>query len=70
MPRIPLPCRILFAKDDPFIDHAVFDGAALPANVQVLRAPAGGHVGFLGRPGRPGGYYWLDASLLAWIGAA
>ena len=69
-PRITLPCRILFAKDDPFIDHTVFDGAALPANVQVLRTPAGGHVGFIGRPGRPAGYYWLDASLLAWIGAA
>ena len=70
VPRITLPCRILFARDDPFIDHTVFDGAALPANVQVLRTPAGGHMGFLGRPGRPGGYYWLDASLVAWIGAA
>ena len=41
--------------------RGVFEGVALPANVQVLRTPAGGHVGFLGRPGRPGGFYWLDA---------
>ena len=70
VPGITLPCRILFGGDDPFIDGSVFDGVALPANVQVLRTPAGGHVGFLGRPGRPGGFYWLDAALLGWIGAS
>ena len=69
VPRITLPCRILFACDDPFIDDSVFDGVALPPNVRVTRTPAGGHMGFLGRPGRPGGYFWLDASLLDWIGA-
>ena len=69
VPRIALPCRILFAGDDPFIDDTVFDGAALPPNVQVLRTSAGGHMGFLGRPGRAGGYHWLDASLLDWMGA-
>ena len=68
VPGITLPCRILFGGDDPFIDGSVFDGVTLPANVQVLRTPAGGHVGFLGRPGRPGGFYWLDAALLGWIG--
>ena len=68
--RITLPCRILFAGDDPFIDDTVFDGVALPPNVQVLRTQGGGHMGFLGRPGTPGGYYWLDASLLDWIGVS
>lgn len=67
---IALPCRILFAGDDPFIDDTVFERVTLPPNVQVLRTPAGGHMGFLGRPGRPGGYYWLDASLMEWMGLA
>lgn len=70
VPRITLPCRILFAEDDPFIDATVFDGVALPENVEVVRTSKGGHLGFLGRPGRPGGYRWMDACLLDWIGAA
>ena len=70
VPRITLPCRILFAKDDPVIDATVFDGVALPPNVEVVRTSKGGHLGFLGRPGRPGGYRWMDACLLDWIGAA
>lgn len=70
VPRITLPCRILFAAADPVIDAAVFDGVALPSNVEVVRTSQGGHMGFLGRPGRPGGYRWMDACLLDWIGAA
>lgn len=70
VPHITLPCRILFAEDDPVIDATVFDGVALPPNVEVVRTPKGGHLGFLGRPGRPGGYRWMDACLLDWIGAA
>jgi predicted alpha/beta-fold hydrolase len=41
----------------------------LPANVQVLCTRHGGHLGFLGWPGRPGGYRAMDAQLLAWISA-
>lgn len=70
VPRITLPCRILFADDDPVIDATVFDGVALPPNVEVVRTSKGGHLGFLGRPGRPGGYRWMDACLLDWVGAA
>lgn len=70
VPRITIPCRILFAADDPFIDATVFDGQALPANVQVVRTARGGHLGFLGVPGRPGGYRWMDALLLEWLGVS
>lgn len=70
VPHVTLPCRILFADDDPVIDATVFDGVALPPNVEVVRTPHGGHMGFLGSPGRPGGYRWMDACLLDWIGAA
>ena len=69
-PHITLPCRILFAADDPVIDATVFDGLALPPNVEVVRTSKGGHLGFLGRPGQAGGYRWMDACLLDWIGTA
>lgn len=70
VPRMTLPCQILFAADDPLIDAHVFDGVALPPNVQVLCTRYGGHLGFLGMPGRNGGYRAMDAQLLAWITAA
>jgi predicted alpha/beta-fold hydrolase len=70
VPRLTLPCHILFAADDPLIDAHVFDGVALPPNVQVIRTRYGGHLGFLGRPGRAAGYRAMDAQLLAWITAS
>ena len=68
VPAIRVPCHILFAADDPVIDTTVFDHVALPPNVHVIRTTHGGHMGFLGRPWRPGGYHWMDAVLLAWLG--
>ena len=69
VPRLTIPCHILFAADDPLIDAHVFDGVALPSNVQVIRTRYGGHLGFLGRPGGAVGYRAMDAQLLAWITA-
>jgi predicted alpha/beta-fold hydrolase len=69
VPRLTIPCHILFAADDPLIDAHVFDGVALPSNVQVIRTRYGGHLGFLGRPGGGAGYRAMDAQLLAWITA-
>ena len=68
-PRITLPCRILFANDDPFIDATAFATVDLPSNVQVMHTRHGGHLGFLGWPGSAGGYRWLDTTLLGWIAA-
>jgi predicted alpha/beta-fold hydrolase len=69
VPRITLPCRMLFANDDPFVDASVFDAVALPPHVQLIRTARGGHLGFLGWPGSAGGYHWLDTTLLTWIAA-
>nr|AWJ66296.1 hydrolase, alpha/beta fold family functionally coupled to Phosphoribulokinase [uncultured bacterium] len=69
VPAINLPCKILFAKDDPFIDGTVFDALHLPDQVDVFHTAYGGHVGFLAQPQSPFGLRWLDGQLLHWLGA-
>ncbi len=68
VPNIRIPCHILFAEDDPFIDAAALDGFPVPSNVEVVRTRHGGHLGFLGTPRNAGGFRWMDSRILAWIG--
>jgi hypothetical protein len=65
--RIRIRGRILFAADDPLIDSSLLEDQKLPENLTVLVTTCGGHLGFLGRPGRPGGYRWMDHQVLDWI---
>jgi uncharacterized protein len=67
VPEIKLPCQVLFALDDPFIDGTIFDGKPLSSHVTVWHTAKGGHVGFVGAPGQPGGLHWLDWQLLHWL---
>jgi uncharacterized protein len=62
-----IPCHILFALDDPFIDGTVFDNKKLPSNIEVKHTARGGHVGFFAAPNRASGLHWLDAQLLTWL---
>ena len=54
VPRLTMPCHILFAADDPLIDAHVFDAVALPPNVQVIRDALWWTSWLSGRPGRAG----------------
>ncbi|GAB4184942.1 MAG: hydrolase [Simkaniaceae bacterium] len=65
--NISVPCKILFAKDDPIVNADSLDNVKYPANVQVYKSPGGGHMGFLSRPYRKVGIRWLDGVLLSWI---
>jgi predicted alpha/beta-fold hydrolase len=67
VPEINIPCQILFAADDPFIDGTVFAKTHLPSNIEIRHTSKGGHVGFLGSPFHKEGLHWLDAQLLAWL---
>ncbi len=69
VPAIALPCRVLFAADDPVVDASALDRQPRPRNVQVQKTARGGHLGFLGAPWYDGGFRWMDARLLEWIGA-
>ena len=65
--NIHVPCHILFAEDDPFIDPDALDGVRVPTNVEVVRTRHGGHLGFLGVPGSGDGFRWMDAQILKWV---
>lgn len=65
--RIEVPCHILLSKDDPIIDYQTLDDIDLPKNVDVHTTEEGGHLGFLGRPSKRWGFYWMDSLLLNWV---
>jgi uncharacterized protein len=64
---ITIPCKILFAQDDPIVAHHALDDHTLPANIQIYKTKKGGHMGYLGHPKSPRGFFWLDSLLEEWI---
>ena len=65
--KIGIPCRILFAEDDPLIAHTCLDSCNLPSNVELYKTKMGGHIGFLGDIRHERGFRWLDSLLEDWI---
>jgi predicted alpha/beta-fold hydrolase len=65
VPRVRIPMRILFADDDPIVDRTIADAVRPPDGAVVLRAPGGGHMGFLGLAGQDG-VRWMDRVVLEW----
>lgn len=61
--KIEQTTHLLFSDDDPFISTKSLEQCALPPAVQLYKTTHGGHMGFLGRDG-----YWLDKTLMRWIG--
>ena len=67
LPKISLPCHLIFAADDPFIDYRSALMNSLPTTTKVSLSPYGGHMGFLGWSGEEHGYFWLDHLLLSFL---
>jgi predicted alpha/beta-fold hydrolase len=67
IPNICIPCKILFAKDDPLIAHDLLDPLALSSDIEVFKTKHGGHLGFLGDPKGERGFYWMDSLLTDWV---
>jgi predicted alpha/beta-fold hydrolase len=65
--EIDAPCKILFSGDDPIVSPYSLDHVALPSHVELYKTKYGGHMGYLGNPTNPRGFYWLDSVLLEWI---
>ena len=64
---ISIPCKILFAEDDPIVSHRALDQYKLPDNIEIFKTKKGGHMGFLGNPQSSRGFFWLDSLLEEWI---
>lgn len=64
--NINIPCQILFAKDDPLIDHTILDSVNLPKNIHVFKTSHGGHMGFL-KMGFSKELFWMDDMIIYWI---
>jgi len=62
---IRVPTLLIQAKDDPLVPYAIYENLPPNPSIELLATEHGGHLGFLGRrPHR----FWLDETLLAWIG--
>lgn len=64
--RIHVPCDLLFAADDPFVDYKVLRHVELAAQTTAWLTKCGAHLGFIGRKENRRGVYWLDHHLLDW----
>jgi uncharacterized protein len=67
VPNIDVPCRILFAEDDPLICSTSLDDLELPENILIYKTKKGGHLGFLASPQKDRGFHWMDNLLEGWI---
>lgn len=64
---ISIPCKILFSKDDPIIDHTVLEDESLPSHVTVVKTNHGGHLGYLSNPIKKKVFRWMDKILMDWV---
>ncbi len=67
LPAIQIQCHLLFSRDDPIVDSTVLDAVDVPSNISILSTQRGGHLGFLGTPGKGRSFYWMDKVILNWI---
>jgi hypothetical protein len=65
--QINIPCKILFAEDDPVIPHSRLDREVLPKNITIYKTKNGGHLGYLGNPRAKHGFRFMDNIINEWI---
>lgn len=66
VPKITIPTKILFAKDDPIIKSTTLDHVPLPHNIEIYKTQYGGHIGFMGFNIFKE-FRWMDNQLETWV---
>ncbi len=69
IPRIMVPGLVVHAEDDPFIPAEPFRSVEFPPRLALELIPSGGHLGYVSQHRWMGDRRWLDARLIAWLGA-
>lgn len=67
VPKIRVPCDILFSEDDPVIRCRTIEALRPPPAVNLWKTRQGGHLGFLGWSKEYRGIRWMDHKLLSWL---
>ena len=66
VPSIEIPCKVLFSKDDPIINHKMLDTLPHNNNIELFKTQHGGHLGYLANP-KSGCFYWMHETIKGWI---
>ena len=67
IPRIAVPTLILCARDDPVVECETLQKLGGRPGLDIVLTRQGGHMAFIGADGRPFGFRWMDALVLAWM---
>lgn len=62
-----IPCKLIMAMDDPFIDYTSIKDLTLPNNFEITLTQNGGHLGFLCHPIKHKTFRWLDQQVDHWL---
>lgn len=63
--NIRVPCDLLLAADDPFIDYTIMQRIKkVPSSTSVWLTSTGSHLGFIGYGENQKAYFWMDKWLL------
>lgn len=64
--NIQIPCDVLLAADDPFIDYNIIKHARISPSTNVWLTMKGGHMGFIARGTVQQDFFWMDKLLINW----
>lgn len=67
LPKIRHAALVIGAEDDPLIPVESLREATYSDSTEVLIAPSGGHMGFIGRKGIDPDRRWMDWRIIEWI---
>lgn len=69
IPHIRVPTLVISSRDDPLVPASLFEQLSPPPTVSLCLTEAGGHLGFIARPGIDRDCRWMDWRIVDWVTA-